>query len=78
MLAKIKVEEIVENFETVRVRKDGTQINVAVEPGRRSRGIGVSIVIRDITESKNLEAMFRQCRKWKWVVGHYWRRGPRL
>jgi PAS domain S-box-containing protein len=51
--------ESIEHFETVRVRKDGTQIEVSlsISPLRDSRGqiVGISKIARDITEKKRSE-----------------------
>jgi len=51
--------EAIEHFETVRVRKDGTQIEVSlsISPLRDSRGtiVGVSKIARDVTERKRSE-----------------------
>lgn len=48
--------EMIEHFETVRVKKDGTQIEVSlsISPLRDSRGriVGISKIARDITEMK--------------------------
>ena len=56
-----------ENFQTIRVKKDGTQIHVALtlSPIKDLDGhiVGVSSVARDVTESKKLEEMFRQAQK---------------
>jgi two-component system, cell cycle sensor histidine kinase and response regulator CckA len=66
-LERIKRADIAEHFETVRVKKDGTQIHVALtlSPIKDMDGkvIGVSNVARDVTESKHLEGMFRQAQK---------------
>jgi len=51
--------ESIEHFETVRMRKDGTQIEVSlsISPLRDSRGtiVGISKIARDITEKKRSE-----------------------
>lgn len=51
--------ESIEHFETVRVRKDGTQIEVSlsISPLRDSRGkiVGISKIARDITDKKRSE-----------------------
>lgn len=56
MLAKIKAGEVIEHYETVRRRKDGTDIDVSVtiSPIRGANGaiIGASKTVRDITEQK--------------------------
>jgi len=60
ILARLRRAEIVEHFETVRVRKDGRQIHVSltISPIRDSHGhiIGASKIARDITQRKLSEA----------------------
>jgi two-component system, cell cycle sensor histidine kinase and response regulator CckA len=67
LLQGVERGETVEPFETVRVKKDGTRIHVSVtlSPIENSDGqvVGISAVARDVTESKNLEAMLRQAQK---------------
>jgi PAS domain S-box-containing protein len=67
LLERIKRADAVEHFETVRVKKDGTKINVALTlaPIKNLDGlvVGVSSVARDVTESKDLEDMLRQAQK---------------
>jgi PAS domain S-box-containing protein len=57
----------VKHFETMRVRKDGRQIQVALtaSPIRDAAGaiIGISHISRDITEQKSLEEQLRQTQK---------------
>jgi PAS domain S-box-containing protein len=59
ILARLRRGERTEHFETVRVRKDGTRINISltVSPIRHSTGtiIGASKIARDITERKHAE-----------------------
>jgi PAS domain S-box-containing protein len=59
ILSRIKHGENMPNFETVRVRKDGStiQVSVTVSPIRDSAGnvVGASKVARDITERKRAE-----------------------
>ena len=59
ILAKLRSGEQISHYETVRVRKDGTQIVVSltISPVRDSAGtvIGVSKIARDITEHKQLD-----------------------
>src|SRR5260221_7993781 len=59
ILAKIARGESVDHFETVRVRKDGTYIDVSVtiSPIRDAQGkiIGASKIARDISERKRAE-----------------------
>jgi two-component system, cell cycle sensor histidine kinase and response regulator CckA len=67
LLEGVRRGETLEPFETIRVKKDGTRIHVSVtlSPIKDSDGqvVGVSAVARDVTESKNLEAMLRQAQK---------------
>jgi PAS domain S-box-containing protein len=60
ILERIKRGEMIEHFETLRVRKDGRQIQVSlvVSPIRDAMGkiTGASAIARDITERKQLEA----------------------
>jgi PAS domain S-box-containing protein len=64
ILARIRSGESVDHFETVRVRKDGTNIDVSVtmSPIRDGNGaiVGVSKVARDITERKQAEEALRE------------------
>lgn len=64
ILARIKRGESVEHFETVRVRKDGTNIDVSVtiSPIRDGHGVivGASKVARDITGRKQAEEALRE------------------
>ena len=59
ILRRIRREENVEHFETVRRRRDGTDIYVSltVSPIRSAEGIviGASKIVRDITERKRIE-----------------------
>jgi PAS domain S-box-containing protein len=60
ILARIARGEKVEHFETVRVRKDGTHIDVSatISPIRGAQGqiVGASKIARDITERKSGQA----------------------
>lgn len=64
ILSKIKKGELVEHYESERVRKDGTVINISltISPIRDSNGtiVGVSKIARDITERKNKEEELRR------------------
>jgi PAS domain S-box-containing protein len=64
ILARIGSGESVEHFETVRVRKDGTKIDVSatISPIRVGNGtiVGASKIARDITERKQAEAALRE------------------
>ncbi len=63
ILQKVRRGERVDNYETVRVRKDGGRIDVSitVSPIRDSKGnvVGVSTVARDVTERKQAEEEIR-------------------
>jgi PAS domain S-box-containing protein len=60
ILARLRAGERIEHYETVRVRKDGTLIDISltVSPIRGPDGtvIGASKIARDITEKKRAEA----------------------
>jgi PAS domain S-box-containing protein len=64
VLAKIRAGEGVDHFETIRQRKDGTQlfISLTVSPIRNDDGvvIGASKIARDITERARLQAAARE------------------
>ena len=64
ILNRIKRGEAVEHHETVRVRKDGTRVDVSVtiSPIRDSKGriIGASTIARDISERKRLQASLQE------------------
>jgi PAS domain S-box-containing protein len=64
ILERIPQGEPVKHFETIRVRKDGTPIDVSltVSPIRNSRGevVGASTVARDITEERAAQEALRQ------------------
>ncbi|HEU5272215.1 MAG TPA: PAS domain S-box protein [Xanthobacteraceae bacterium] len=64
ILARVRRGEPTEHYETVRRRKDGSLVDVAltVSPMRDSRGkiIGASKIARDITERKDAEAKLRE------------------
>jgi len=59
ILAKIRAGERIEHFETVRLRKDGTRLNVAltISPVKDQTGkiVGAAKIVRDITQQKELE-----------------------
>ena len=63
MLARVQRGERVEPFETVRMRKDGSlvDVSVAVSPIMDSGGtiVGVTTIARDITRHKAMEAEIR-------------------
>jgi PAS domain S-box-containing protein len=72
IMARIKRGEHVEPYETVRRRKDGTLVDVAitVSPIRSSgRVIGASAIGRDITEDKRAEAALREATALRSVAG---------
>ncbi len=64
ILARIRRGESVDHFETTRVRKDGTVIDVSVtiSPIRDAGGriVGASKIARDITERKRTEEALRE------------------
>lgn len=64
ILARLRNGEVIDHYETVRRRKDGRLIDVAltVSPVRDSKGtiIGVSKIVRDITESKRISRTMAQ------------------
>lgn len=64
IIAQLRRGERIEHFETVRVRKDGTPVDVAltISPVKDATGrvIGASKVARDITERKRTEERERQ------------------
>ena len=72
VLARLKRGEHIESYETVRLRKDGTrvQVSLTVSPLRSSSGaiIGASAIARDITEKKQAEAALREAEKLRSVA----------
>jgi PAS domain S-box-containing protein len=64
ILERIRRGERINHYETVRVRKDGTPLNISltVSPIRDSAGkiVGASKIARDITERKRMEAERRR------------------
>jgi PAS domain S-box-containing protein len=69
ILERIRNGERVEHYETVRVRKDGIQIDISltVSPVRGPDGaiIGASKIARDITERKRIEQQLREADRQK-------------
>jgi PAS domain S-box-containing protein len=67
IMEQIKHGEKVSHFETERVRKDGSRVwvSLSVSPTWDSRGTinGASIIARDITERKEIEAGLEKTRK---------------
>jgi PAS domain S-box-containing protein len=67
ILAKIRSNERIEHFETVRLTKAGQRIDVSltVSPVKDERGtiIGVAKIARDISENKRLEQTLRTTEK---------------
>ena len=67
IIARLQRGERVDHFETVRVRKDGTRINVslAISPIRDEDGtiIGASKIARDITPQKNAERALQEAQQ---------------
>lgn len=64
VLERLRRGERVEHFETVRLRKDGTRVEVSltVSPVRDEHGeiVGASKIARDITASKRAERLLRE------------------
>ncbi len=64
LIEKIKHSEHIAHYETVRVRKDGSQINVSItlSPIFDSSGglIGISTITRDITQRKKAEVALKE------------------
>ncbi|MGB8508436.1 MAG: PAS domain S-box protein [Pyrinomonadaceae bacterium] len=64
ILARIRAGERIEHYETVRVRKDGTLVNISltVSPIRTPDGkiIGASKIVHDITQRKRVEVFLRE------------------
>jgi PAS domain S-box-containing protein len=64
ILERLKRDERIQHYETVRVRKDGERINVSVSisPVKDAEGkvIGASAIARDVTERKHVEAQLRK------------------
>ena len=63
ILDRLRRGERVDHFETVRVRKDGTllDLSLTISPIRDSTGrvVGASKIARDITEQKRTEKLMR-------------------
>jgi len=63
ILSKIRAGERIEHFETVRVRKDGTLVDISltVSPVKDADGniVGAAKIARDITEQNKLQAALR-------------------
>jgi PAS domain S-box-containing protein len=64
VLARLRRGEQLDHFETVRMRKDGSRVDVSltVSPIRNEEGeiIGASKIARDITERKQADRMLRE------------------
>jgi len=60
ILARVKSDEVIHHYETVRQRKDGALIHVSltISPVRDAQGriVGASAIARDITEHKQIES----------------------
>lgn len=67
ILKKIKHDEKIEHFETIRKRKDGKLINISamISPIKNhdNKIIGASKIVRDVTEQRQLEEQLRQSQK---------------
>src|SRR4051812_45159976 len=64
ILARLRAGERIEHYETVRVRKDGSLVNISlsVSPIRSQDGriVGASKIVRDITKYRQAEVMLRE------------------
>ena len=64
LLGRAARAEVIENFETVRIRKDGTTVDVSltISPVRNAAGAieGASVIARDITAAKEGERKLRE------------------
>jgi PAS domain S-box-containing protein len=64
ILKKIKHEDRIDNYETVRLRKDGKQIDVSltISPIRDAAGkiIGASTIARNITKQKKIDKILKE------------------
>ena len=64
ILEKLKRDERIQHYETIRVRKDGRRINVStsISPVKDSEGkiIGASAIARDVTQRKSVEAQLQK------------------
>lgn len=67
ILTKIRAGERIEHFETTRLRKDGTpiEVSVTISPVRDSSGrvIGASKIARDISEKRTIQRLLIQSEK---------------
>jgi len=67
VLEKVKRGEKLEQFETTAVRKDGRVIHILLtaSPIKDAAGriVGISDIVRDISDDKRMEQMFRQAQK---------------
>ncbi len=67
MTTKLKNGERIEQFETLRMKKDGTRINVSITLSaiKNTNGeiIGTSTIVRDVTEQRQLQAELEKIRK---------------
>ena len=69
ILRRIRNGERLEHYETVRLRKDGTQVEISltVSPVKANDGsiIGASKIARDITERRTMEQQLREADRQK-------------
>jgi PAS domain S-box-containing protein len=67
ILAAVARGEQVQHLETVRVRKDGRRFDVSITistiNNSAAKSVGISKIVRDISERKHLEKQFRQSQK---------------
>jgi PAS domain S-box-containing protein len=72
ILGQIRQGERIDNYDTVRLRKDGTRVDVSVtvSPIREGSGrvVGASVIARDITERKEAEAARQERDILRWVA----------
>ncbi|MFO7445973.1 MAG: PAS domain S-box protein [Ignavibacteriaceae bacterium] len=64
IIDRIQKGELIDHYETVRLRKDGTHIDISltISPIKNSEGvtIGASKIVRDITSKKNAQKILRE------------------
>ena len=68
ILTRIRNGELVDHFETVRRRKDGSLVDISltISPVRDAKGriVGASKIARDISERKEAEVKLRNSERW--------------
>jgi PAS domain S-box-containing protein len=73
VLSRLAADQLIDSFETIRVRKDGQQIHISatISPIKDSDGniIGISTIARDITAQKNLQlSLIESESRWKFAL----------